>query len=129
MSLLEKIDCHLLCGTSSGPTGIAKHIVSGREMRYWQIEELDSLLNADSSPRFQWDEKWENIADTPFLILHTSGSSGVPKPIRVTHRLMSTIDCHQLLSDVSGRQVMARAWADESVFTCFPPFHVSLYRL
>ncbi|KAI9720079.1 MAG: putative secondary metabolism biosynthetic enzyme [Chrysothrix sp. TS-e1954] len=98
-------------------------------MRYWQIDDLETLLNADFTPRFRWEQAWEDIADTPFLILHTSGSSGLPKPIHVTHRLISTIDCQQLLSDVSGRQVTARAWAEQTVFTCLPPFHSAAINL
>lgn len=56
-------------------------------------------------------------------MLHTSGSTGHPKPVDVTHGLIATIDAQQLLPDIGGRPVSAKKWADRRVFIALPPFH------
>lgn len=93
-------------------------------MRKLPIVEVPPLLElfADS-PSFPWQDEFSSLADKPFITLHTSGSTGLPKSVNVTHGLMATIDAQQLLPDVDGRSVTAVEWARRPVYTALPPFH------
>jgi thioester reductase-like protein len=56
-------------------------------------------------------------------VLHTSGSTGNPKPVDIKHSLIASIDAQQLLPDVDNRHVTAREWANRKIYTALPPFH------
>jgi thioester reductase-like protein len=88
------------------------------------IVEVPPLLElfADSPP-FPWRDSFTLLADMPFITLHTSGSTGLPKSVNVTHGLIATIDAQQLLPEINGRSVSAVEWAGRSVYTALPPFH------
>ena len=75
------------------------------------------------SPSFPWKDDFTSLANTPFITLHTSGSTGLPKSVNITHGLIATIDAQQLLPEVNGRSVSAVEWAGRSVYTALPPFH------
>jgi thioester reductase-like protein len=93
-------------------------------MRNLPIVEVPPLLElfADSPP-FPWQDSFTFLADKPFITLHTSGSTGLPKSINITHGLIATIDAQQLLPEIKGRSVSAVEWAGRSVYTALPPFH------
>jgi aryl carrier-like protein len=40
---------------------------------------------------------WEEAKDEPFCVLHTSGSTGIPKPVFVTYGTFACNDAHQLI--------------------------------
>jgi thioester reductase-like protein len=56
-------------------------------------------------------------------VLHTSGSTGNPKPVDIKHSLIASIDAQQLLPELDNRHVTAREWANRKVYTALPPFH------
>jgi thioester reductase-like protein/aryl carrier-like protein len=93
-------------------------------MRDLPIVEVPPLLElfADSPP-FLWKSEFTFLADKDFITLHTSGSTGLPKSVNVTHGLIATIDAQQLLPEINGRSVSAVEWAGRSVYTALPPFH------
>lgn len=60
-----------------------------------------------------------NDADRNVIILHSSGSTGLPKPIYQTHRyLLGYAACHAFPEDVDVSHVCA---------STLPLFHVSVY--
>lgn len=63
------------------------------------------------------------MAEQPFLTLHTSGSTGLPKPVDINHGLIASIDAQQLLADVDGHLVSSQEWHGRHVFAGLPPFH------
>jgi thioester reductase-like protein/aryl carrier-like protein len=93
-------------------------------MRKLPIVEVPPLLElfADSPP-FPWQDSFSFLAEKPFVTLHTSGSTGLPKSVNVTHGLIGTIDAQQLLPEINGRSVSAVEWAGRFVYTALPPFH------
>jgi thioester reductase-like protein/acyl carrier protein len=59
--------------------------------------------------------------------LHTSGSTGFPKPVEVSHGCIATIDAQQSLRDVDGRRVTTSFWANKTVYSALPPFHSAAF--
>lgn len=59
-----------------------------------QIFEVPSLEEMISQPPkdFPFKKSWGEVADEAAVIIHTSGSTGIPKPIYVTHRYISSMD-------------------------------------
>ncbi|EME43601.1 hypothetical protein DOTSEDRAFT_54369 [Dothistroma septosporum NZE10] len=124
VSLLEKTGCRILLGPIEGSRdSTLETLRSSRDLKYDVIPPLEELLNPEAVECFRWERSLDDVAKEPFLVLHTSGSTGLPKPVSISHGLISTIDAQQDLQDVDGRCVTARRWAGISVYTALPPFH------
>ena len=68
-------------------------------------------------------------ASKHMVIGRTNDSSGLPKPITMTHGTFATMDNDRNLPDVQGRKRLDFTIWDFSgggkFYTAFPPFHVS----
>ncbi|KAI1088447.1 L-aminoadipate-semialdehyde dehydrogenase [Rostrohypoxylon terebratum] len=90
IDLLGKTKCHKIITTSSYVETTRK-IAESYEVSQYDILTGHTYGKADSAkPRFQRPVKIENEAQKIAFILHSSGSTGVPKPIYQTHRACLT---------------------------------------
>ena len=97
-------------------------IVSKCQLQVVEIPTLEDLLNTPKNGR-PWKRDYnKNFADT-FVVLHTSGSTGLPKAINVTHGLYGTLDSQQRLE--SNRPINVNTWINKEVFVTLPPFHAA----
>ncbi|CAK4026524.1 acetyl- synthetase [Lecanosticta acicola] len=124
LSLLEKTGCRMLFGSRDQTQDeTLRRLVDAQNVKYEILPSLDELLDHQIVEPFPWSYSFEDVATEPFLVLHTSGSTGLPKPVSISHGLLATIDLQQTLPDVNGRSVSAPAWANRPVYTALPPFH------
>jgi acyl-CoA synthetase (AMP-forming)/AMP-acid ligase II len=86
---------------------------------------LDELLDDEPVKLYPFVQSWSEVAQKPFLTLHTSGSTGLPKPIDVTYGLIAAVDAQCMLPDIEGRSVTVKEWAGRTVYTALPPFHAA----
>ncbi|KAI1446874.1 L-aminoadipate-semialdehyde dehydrogenase [Annulohypoxylon stygium] len=85
-ALLEQTKCHHII-TASNFAETASKIAEGYEIFQYSILTGETYGKADSArPRFQRPVQIENEAQKIAFILHSSGSTGLPKPIYQTHR-------------------------------------------
>ncbi|QIW99163.1 hypothetical protein AMS68_004681 [Peltaster fructicola] len=124
ISLLEQTACHILLGPEDDlRNSIYSSIAAERQMSIRGIPSLTDLLDAPPARTLRGTKDFDDCSDETFVILHTTGSTGQPKPVRITHGLISTIDAQQKLAEVDGRHVTAQRWANLPVYTALPPFH------
>ncbi|KAL8947218.1 MAG: hypothetical protein Q9222_006475, partial [Ikaeria aurantiellina] len=98
------------------------------DLEYWTIEGLESLLTAKSQP-FPYHHDYDEVKDHPILVLHSSGSTGVPKPITMTHATFAVADNDRNCPTVPGRRnhdmtMWEFAGTDARIYDAFPPFHL-----
>lgn len=92
------------------------------------IPSLDELLSGsekDAPPDYPYEKSYEEAKDEPIFILHTSGSTGIPKPMTYTHRFVTrTVNLTSLQAPEgfsSGNDTIRSGhW-----FTFLAPFHIS----
>ena len=95
-------------------------------MRHFSVAALNELLAEGSVAEYAYDKTFESAAHDPFIVIHTSGSTGLPKPITIRQGGLATIDAHQLMSAFNGYKPLAMVTEGPlRVFTSLPPFHVS----
>lgn len=98
-------------------------LASEHNLEVIDIPTLDELLEpaAESLP---WNIDYCPELAEPFVVLHTSSSTGPPKVVNVTHGLYATLDFHQYLA-TDGQRLNVREWAGRELFITLPPFHAA----
>jgi len=101
-----------------------------RPMRILEMPGVDELLDASVTEPFPYDKTFEEAMNDPFCVLHTSGTTGVPKPISWTHGLIGTMDAVRLLPAMEGDGGLAPWTADwnegDRIYSSFPMSHVRI---
>ena len=125
LNLFDKTECNTLLFSSSH-NRTAESLLNARSLKSIQVPELDELLNEASVPEYPYNKTFEEARQEPLVVLHTSGSTGLPKPIVLTHGLMATIDAHHLVGPLDGQ----RTWFDtmakaDQLYLSMPPFHAA----
>jgi acyl-CoA synthetase (AMP-forming)/AMP-acid ligase II len=81
---------------------------------------------AEEAVPFTSSPIFDEIADRPCMILHTSGSTNHPKPVVWTHRNIAAIDSFHDLSEVGGERAPSLEHHPRNVlFLGYPLFHAA----
>ncbi|KAF6227540.1 hypothetical protein HO173_012179 [Letharia columbiana] len=95
-------------------------------MRYFRIEGLKEFLGGDFSEHYDYNKTFEEAAQDPFIIVHTSGSTGLPKPTILYHGGVAAVDNQHLIPPLDGVDAQINIFeCGVRVFTSLPPFHVA----
>lgn len=99
-------------------------------MNVLNIPEIDELLDAESTESFPYNKTFDEAIQDPFCLLHTSGTTGLPKPITWSHGLIGTMDAVRLLPPAEGDNGMApwtSLWKEgHRLYSSFPMSHVRI---
>ena len=66
---------------------------------------------------------WEQAKDEPFCVLHTSGSTGIPKPVFITYGTFACNDTHQLIPSLGGKMTLIDFLRGKRYFLALLIFH------
>lgn len=127
-SLLEKTQCsHVLYAHEL--EAIVNPLLHERpELRIHKILPLKDLI-LSAAEHYPFDKEYEEARWDPILILHSSGSTGAPKPVQMNHATFAVGDNDRNLPHVPGR--VNQNWAlwdfpsKEPFFSAFPAFHLA----
>jgi thioester reductase-like protein len=92
------------------------------------IQPLEDLVKPDT-PHYPYDKAYDSARWDPILILHSSGSTGAPRPIVMNHNTFAVGDNDRNLPTVPGR--VNQNWSlwdfpkKETFFSPFPAFHLA----
>lgn len=137
--LIKETDCHeILCIPTT--LSIAEEIKTNLQ----QLESSDYSISTtiapevadllpvgneraedESSSHYIYNKTWDEACNDPCLIVHTSGSTGMPKVVYYTQRMLANPITQSLLPPIEGRVPLLREWHGQRILTTVPPFHVS----
>ncbi|KAJ5569820.1 uncharacterized protein N7459_009250 [Penicillium hispanicum] len=93
-----------------------------------QVPPLAELLKS-SSPPYRFNVSWSDIKDEKCLILHSSGSTGPPKVVYLTHATFSCTDNDPKVPVPKGRRAQNTKQfhfdPPGRYYSCFPPYHLT----
>ncbi|KAJ2992582.1 hypothetical protein NUW58_g824 [Xylaria curta] len=86
------------------------------------VPDLSEILEDTEVAVYPFNKTYSEVRKNKFMILHTSGSTGPPKPISFSIESTTTEDAHQSLHDPSHR-LWWRLFANRRFFLGMPCFH------
>jgi acyl-CoA synthetase (AMP-forming)/AMP-acid ligase II len=104
---------------------------------------VECLRYGDNEEHYAFEETWNTAADdtfvvmilntttvelltSPWQILHTSGSTGMPKPVTVPQSSIAAVDAQHLVSSRVGRMCQLEILAEADMpLLGFPLFHTA----
>ncbi|RGP69682.1 hypothetical protein FSPOR_4494 [Fusarium sporotrichioides] len=125
VSLFEATHCHVLYCTES-MRAMMKPCLDQRHMQVCTIDSVDYLLNATASP-FPYDKSIVQCRWDPLVVLHTSGSTGIPKPIVVRQGTFYAFENMLQKGPFRGCPFAMADWGEKGakVLLSMPMFHAA----
>ena len=125
LNVVDKSHCKIWATTLSQPP-IVNDILGKRSMRTVPIPGLEDILNDTTTDSYPYTKSFEDAEGDPLLILHTSGSTGLPKPMTWRNAGAAIYDTFHLLPQQEGRDLHLRDWTSDPrmIYSAFPFFHV-----
>lgn len=124
LAVIDRSDCHLWL-LPSQRLGRVEQVLEKRELAVHPMPELLDLLDERSVDTYPYGKTFTEARNDPFVVLHTSGSTGLPKPVIVPNGSLATPDAHHLLPPVEGRLTQTQFFTTpHKAYSTFPNFHV-----
>ena len=104
-----------------------KACLEKRPMKTLDVPELQEWLEGDEVPHYPYEKTFAEACLEPFVVLHTSGSTGLPKPITVPHGALAVHDAYQKIPRTADSELVLHQLMGKSIriFLGMPLFHAA----
>ncbi|KAI1750591.1 nonribosomal peptide synthetase [Xylaria castorea] len=126
INLFERTDCHVLWFAQS-VRKMVEPWLEERHMKTFEVDSLESWFSAVEVPDIPYDRTFEQAEWEPLCVLHTSGSTGLPKPIFVVQGMLAISDAYHNHRMWNGYTHWIPAWTEKAKrhFLPMPLFHAA----
>jgi acyl-coenzyme A synthetase/AMP-(fatty) acid ligase len=128
--LLTRLGCRVLATTTDPEPPFVSSILREYPVQTLvRIPTLDALLHeSDHAPPYPYDKSFDAARSDPVFVLHTSGSTGIPKPMVYTNEFVWRIYKANTLPARPGAERVDDYFLRGEFFSFLPAFHVSFVR-
>lgn len=125
LSLFEKVGCKSLVSCSSLSQILKPLFASSGNIRKVQAPDLDEILAEDKVRHYTYEKTFEEEVSRTCIHVHTSGSSGDPKPINWNYKSFGGMDCEHFIPTNQGTYLTSSFLNQQNLLVLLPCFHVS----
>lgn len=120
LSLIKESGVSKFLLPSTVPT-VLQPVLEKNPLTQFTIPDLDYFLDETSVEPFPFEATFQQLRRKPWVLLHTSGSTGIPKIITLRHGYPTIIDAFYHLPD----NEMYDRLGNTRLFNPFPPSHMA----
>jgi len=122
---MKATDCKVFLTPRPRPPMVdALLAAAGDEITSYEIPTVEELLQRQA-PAFPYNKTLKDAQRDPLTVLHTSGSTGLPKPVTWVQGFAPSYAKQFRLDPPGGYESVDRSYMGNRAFVVFPPFHVS----
>ncbi|CAG8909802.1 unnamed protein product [Penicillium egyptiacum] len=114
------------CAVYLRPPSLEQHVGAAlKEAPHIQaitVPETHEFMKETEAPTYTYPKSWEEGKDDPWLVFHTSGTTGYPKPLTYTQEMMAVADMVAATPDLED--CFAHHFANERLYTPLPSLHL-----
>ena len=126
LELLGSLSCQTYLTPRVIPVVIGE-VLSEGPIKHVTVPELEEWLDSEDARPFPFEKSFEEARFETFVISHTSGSTGVPKLIEITHGTFSAQDSFQTLAAQGARPTILENFKSVRMHLGLPLFHSAAY--
>ncbi|KAF1956304.1 acetyl-CoA synthetase-like protein [Byssothecium circinans] len=127
-SLMQQTSCKTVLHTSKVLPVVKLLDTASPNLHSHCIPPFQEMLDSSPAP-FPFTKSYSTHLHDPIIILHSSGSTGLPKPITMTHATFAVLDSERNLPQTHGRKNRDYSIWDlppgSRFYTIFPYFHLA----
>lgn len=121
--ILQSAKCHVLLYSR---TAKVNHILESRALLTCVVPELKQFLSNDPVSIYPYDKSFAEACNDPALVLHTTGTTGLPKAITWRIGTLSTYEAWRTIPHVNGFVPTTEVYQQaRRVYASMPLFHTS----
>ncbi|KAG4431822.1 hypothetical protein IFR05_012684, partial [Cadophora sp. M221] len=126
-NLINQSKCSILFYSGTGTTIESQAQALADSMPGLETYALSSLeeMTSTPAPDYPYTKTYSEVKHETVLILHTSGSTGHPKPIYINHAAMNRVDMDRFVPEVEGRMNSSYCLFKGPFYNGSPFFHLS----
>ncbi|KAJ5390567.1 NRPS-like enzyme [Penicillium cataractarum] len=123
--LMKETQCsHLLISSASPSTPATAIAAEHGSLQIWTLPDLAELYDVECE--FAYTKTYSQAKDEPLVVIHTSGTSGFPKPILWTHEFGYSFGRQRELRPPVGFELLDTYMTSTRMLSMCPPFHAGL---
>jgi acyl-CoA synthetase (AMP-forming)/AMP-acid ligase II len=120
--LFNRLECKTLL-TSSPTPPVVSAIVGAHPLKVLEVPSVQDLLHKKYA-HYPYTKTFEEAKFDPLIALHTSGSTGMPKPIVWTQDWAAAFQMWSQMDPPEGLESRDKFYQGNRLFPLLPPFHV-----
>ncbi|RAH64234.1 AMP-binding enzyme [Aspergillus aculeatinus CBS 121060] len=121
--ILESQKCTVYLRPSTMKAQVDAILHDAPHIQTIDIPDLEQFLKVTESEPVTYSKTWDEGKNDPWLVFHTSGTTGNPKPVTWTHRMMASIDMMAAAPNI--KDSMVHRAANHRLFTPIPSLHLT----
>lgn len=127
VNLFDKTDCNLLYHDQTLASMVRPWVAGRPGMKSIAIPPWEKWVTTSVAP-FPYTKTFAEAEWDPFVVLHTSGSTGLPKPVIIPQGKLALNDLHRYVPEYEGNLPWLPTWGkfDNPRYLCTCPlFHTA----
>ncbi|KAI0542448.1 hypothetical protein GGR58DRAFT_250457 [Xylaria digitata] len=124
LAVVDRTECRIWAKSTEN-SDLVNQILDQRPMEVLQTPTLEELLDPRPVAKYPYTKTWEQANLDPLAVLHTSGSTGLPKPIVMRLGTIASGDAIREIALEEDEEITPSWAAADLVFNPFPWFHAA----